>query len=551
MRKFVRGNETWEISVADNELLIVASNGSDRSFDTRTCKNAAAAARLADKMIAARLADGFAAVDAKGRKKKTYATAKGRATRWEASRTNERRMLVLDGAVVVVGPPTDLACYGFDSEADAKQYVTAQLEDWKLDAFSVSSPESISSSMVPISAEPKRPPKRRAPSDVRARAASSGTVAALEAAIFADPENLDAWAVYGDWLQERGDPRGEIVSLEIRAARGKISAAEAKRCEELYEEHAAQWLGEFLDDALEMQPNDEEVLDLEWRFGFIDTAKVRTVADYSGPHVDALFRELIQLDAFRFIHELRLGLNDLAGGSSFDPAMQALSKLGQVASLRRLVVGDFELEEQELTWVHVGNCGRLWSGMPNLEHCKLRGSGIELGVLEHAKLETLVIETAGLIKTSVASLGKCKLPELTRLEAWLGTGYRSEEHGEHGSIEDLQPMLSGEGVPKLAHLGLQNCDYADDIAVALASAPIVSQLESLDLSMGTMGADGARALIEHAGRLSHLAAINLDHNCIDETEVAALNEAFGKRLSVRDQKEPSEYEDERYVSVAE
>ena len=64
-------------------------------------------------------------------------------------------------------------------------------------------------------------------------------------------------------------------------------------------------------------------------------------------------------------------------------------------------------------------------------------------------------------------------------------------------------------------------------------------------------ADGARALIEHAGRLSHLAAINLDHNCIDETEVAALNEAFGKRLSVRDQKEPSEYEDERYVSVAE
>ena len=247
---------------------------------------------------------------------------------------------------------------------------------------------------------------------------------------------------------------------------------------------------------------------------------------------------------------MRLGVNNLEGIASFDPAMRALSKLGQIKSLRRLVVGDFDVEEQELSWVHVGNCGQLWPGMPNLEYCKLRGGGIELGVLEHAKLKTLVIETTGLLKRSVASLGKCKLPRLTRLDAWLGVAYRSEEHGEHGCVDDLWPMLSGEGVPKLKHLGLQNCDYADDIAVALATAPILSQLRSLDLSMGTMGEVGARALIEHAGHFSHLAAINLEDNCIDEAEVAALEETFGDKVRVGDQ-QPAEDEEERYVSVAE
>ena len=550
MRKFAKGNETWEISVADNELLIVSSRGSDRSFDTRTCKSAAAAEKLAEQMIAERLADGFAALDAKGKKKKTYAKAKGKATRWEASQHNQRRVLVLDGAIIVVGPPGDLACYGFDSVADAKEFAEAQLAEWKEDGLSVSKPESISASDVPHSDDPKRPPKRRRLADVAPRTAAPGAAAELEEAIFADPDDLDAWAVYGDWLQEQGDPRGEVVSLEIRAARGKISSAEQQRCDALYKEHETGWLGELLLEAVEMQIDGDEVLDLEMQFGFIRKAKIRTAAGYVGPKVDELFRELIQLESFKFIHELRLGVNDLGGNASFDPALQAIAKLGRIKSLRRLVVGDFDMEEQELTWVEGGDSGPLWAAVPNLEDCKIRGSGIELGVLEHAKLETLVIETAGLTKTSVASLGTCKLPALTRLEAWLGVGYRSEDYGEHGSVDDLWPMLAGEGVPKLQHLGLLNCDYADEIAAALVSAPIVSQLKDLDLSMGTMSEVGARALVENADHFAHLERINLDHNCMDDREVEALRDAFGDRVSVRHQ-EPAEDEEDRYVSVAE
>ncbi|MBA3538368.1 MAG: TIGR02996 domain-containing protein, partial [Deltaproteobacteria bacterium] len=36
----------------------------------------------------------------------------------------------------------------------------------------------------------------------------------LEAAILADPDDTAAYLVYADWLQSRGDPRGELIVLQ-------------------------------------------------------------------------------------------------------------------------------------------------------------------------------------------------------------------------------------------------------------------------------------------------------------------------------------------------
>ena len=38
---------------------------------------------------------------------------------------------------------------------------------------------------------------------------------ALEAAIVANPSDRDAYTVFADWLQEQGDPRGELMSLQL------------------------------------------------------------------------------------------------------------------------------------------------------------------------------------------------------------------------------------------------------------------------------------------------------------------------------------------------
>jgi uncharacterized protein (TIGR02996 family) len=46
-------------------------------------------------------------------------------------------------------------------------------------------------------------------------------IGALEARVIDDPTDAEAWMVYGDLLQRRGDPRGELVALQ--------AAAEAER----------------------------------------------------------------------------------------------------------------------------------------------------------------------------------------------------------------------------------------------------------------------------------------------------------------------------------
>lgn len=48
---------------------------------------------------------------------------------------------------------------------------------------------------------------------------SLGSNEALEARLREDPQDGASWSVYGDWLQEQGDPRGMIVRLEQQVAR--------------------------------------------------------------------------------------------------------------------------------------------------------------------------------------------------------------------------------------------------------------------------------------------------------------------------------------------
>ena len=59
-------------------------------------------------------------------------------------------------------------------------------------------------------------------------------------AIYAAPGDLAARAVYGDWLQERGDPRGELIALQLREPK---TADQAKRERALVDQHAEKWIG--------------------------------------------------------------------------------------------------------------------------------------------------------------------------------------------------------------------------------------------------------------------------------------------------------------------
>jgi uncharacterized protein (TIGR02996 family) len=63
---------------------------------------------------------------------------------------------------------------------------------------------------------------------------------ALLAAVYADPADLGARAIYADWLVERGDPRGELIALQLVR---DLTEAQRARMQELAGRYRRAWLG--------------------------------------------------------------------------------------------------------------------------------------------------------------------------------------------------------------------------------------------------------------------------------------------------------------------
>src|SRR5215510_1694290 len=51
--------------------------------------------------------------------------------------------------------------------------------------------------------------------ETTAKTASSPLVASLEAALVENPDDLAAHSAYADYLAEQGDPRGELIQLQL------------------------------------------------------------------------------------------------------------------------------------------------------------------------------------------------------------------------------------------------------------------------------------------------------------------------------------------------
>lgn len=209
-----------------------------------------------------------------------------------------------------------------------------------------------------------------------------------------------------------------------------------------------------------------------------------------------------------------------------------------------IYLGDMTYEENEMSWIQQSDLSPLLDAYPQLQLLRTRGGeGLQISRPQHPNLRALAMETGGMDASVVQSLGKAQFPNLEYLELWLGT----EDYGGNVSVEDLQPILSGKLFPKLKYLGLRNSDQADAMAQAAVEAPLLQQLETLDLSLGTLSDEGAEALLRLKAPLKRL---NLHHNYISAELIRQLKDL---PLSL-DATNPSsmEADDEyRYVAVGE
>ena len=360
----------------------------------------------------------------------------------------------------------------------------------------------------------------------------------LEDTIMANPGDSDAWRVYADWLLSQGDEaRGKLI---LAFEDGDEAAQQS-----LLETHKKELLGRFAGDL-------EGFAEITWAHGFWESVRVSFSWDVdlpeslSGTH--SVVGQVLRHPSAKFLRRLVLGLPEGIedGEAEWQPMIDTVVKNGIRPSVREIVVADFEYpDDTEMSWAQTGSLAGLWTVLPNLERLKVQGGGIELGKITAPHLKELLIHTGGMLKEVVQRIDDAELPQLEKLELWLGT----EEYGGETSVDDLKGVLSGAGLPKLTSLGLMNADYANELPGAIANAAILSRIQVLDLWGGTMTDTGGRALLENAEKFRHLQRINLDENFLSSDLSRELVQAL-PNVEIGEQEEVED-EDWLYVSVGE
>ncbi|MFJ8920151.1 STM4015 family protein [Streptomyces sp. NPDC102415] len=241
------------------------------------------------------------------------------------------------------------------------------------------------------------------------------------------------------------------------------------------------------------------------------------------------------------------------GGSSPDELLGLRSRF---IGLEALFLGDLEDEEAMISTIGLGGLTELLEAFPGLRELAMRGGdGLEFPVTGHEGLRVLRVESGGLPREAAAQIAAASLPSLEHLELWLGDDW----YGGGARVEDLAPLLACTGKAALRHLGLQNSPVQDELAAALASAPVVGGLTSLSLSMGTLGDEGAEALLS-GQPLSHLRELDLSHHYLSQDMMLRIwteLEPQGVRVNLTGRQEEEDEDDDwaeesgRYIAVSE
>ncbi|MER5631901.1 STM4015 family protein [Streptomyces nitrosporeus] len=227
----------------------------------------------------------------------------------------------------------------------------------------------------------------------------------------------------------------------------------------------------------------------------------------------------------------------------------------RLTALEAVFLGDLEDEESMISTIGLHDLAPLLEAFPGLRELAVRGGeDLDFPVTGHQELRSLRVESGGLPPEAAEHIAAAELPSLERLELWLGDDW----YGGGTTVEQLAPLLAGQGKPALRHLGLQNSPVQDELAAALASAPVVSQLRTLKLSMGVLSDTGAEALL-HGQPLTGLDELDLSHHFLSHAMMLRLWKALepaGVRVDLSGRSEPDEDDDEedgdgRYIAVSE
>ncbi|MFE5923587.1 STM4015 family protein [Streptomyces sp. NPDC056468] len=251
---------------------------------------------------------------------------------------------------------------------------------------------------------------------------------------------------------------------------------------------------------------------------------------------------------------------DMEDTDSYEVVQELLAVRDRLPALRAVFLGDITEVECKFSRVHQTDVSPLLAAFPALEEFGMRvgvrddqgetGGTLQFPALRHDALRRLTMQSCELPVDVVRGVAASELPALERLDLWLG----AEEYGYCCEVADLEGILSGARLPRLRHLALCNSGFQDEVAAAVASAPVVARLEVLDLSKGTLGDEGVAALLS-GQPLTHLKKLDLHHNFISKPFRQRLREALepaGVEVDLgaeKSEKDEESIDEDRYICI--
>ncbi len=370
------------------------------------------------------------------------------------------------------------------------------------------------------------------------------TVLAMEQALVEDPDDLASHMAYADYLHDKGDPRGELIQIQLALEDENHSPHERKKLqareEKLLKKHEREWVGElapWLTDQKGLTLNGHQDSDEEYRYtfkrGWIDTI----ISTVCSPSFTA---RLARSPESRLLRHLAIRSeegsydtsDELIGTPDRDHwlSLFPLLKAENLSNVRIFEVGELDSWENPSEEYNCDSAGieavQIIKKMPRIEELYLLASEIDMSELFSLRtlnqLRILLVYHMG-AEYPLSRLAKNpSLSNLTHLLLY--------PHGSPGMYNNDEPYLTNDGIKavlrskhltSLTHLQLRMSDFGDKGCKELVNSGRLQQLKFLDLRLGFITDEGANALAE-CEDIGNLDYLNVARNQISPEAVCKL-----------------------------
>lgn len=233
-----------------------------------------------------------------------------------------------------------------------------------------------------------------------------------------------------------------------------------------------------------------------------------------GKNAETMVKDILADPEFTGLDEVIIG----SWGGSYEvdcqPVIDAIvENADQFSHITKLFVGDMDFEECEVSWIMQGDYSRIWKAMPQLKELTIKGSmDLSLGEIEHENLESLTIICGGLGTNVIKEIEKAKLPSLKKLLLYIGV----EDYGFDGDAGTIKELLANSDFPHLTYLGIVDSEIQDELAQVVLECKYIRQIETLDLSCGTLTDKGGSLLLEKLPEVSNIKKLDVHHHYLSD-----------------------------------